>query len=63
MGRCPSHPRLVQGDLFASPQKAPAWEQLAAKVREQTGKLLALVLCEHYEGHRDAATGKEAHDE
>ena len=55
--------RLSQLKLFHPSIEAPTWERLPPEMREQTLRLLARLLREHWAGHRRGKQPSEARDE
>ena len=55
--------RLSQLKLFQPTIVAPTWEQLPREIREQTVRLLARLLREHWASARRGKHPKEARDE
>ena len=55
--------RLSQLQLFHPPIMAPTWERLPREMREQTARLLARLLREHWASGRHGRQPKEARDE
>lgn len=48
MRHSPSPQRAAQLKLFHPPVKSPCWEQLPREIQQQTVRLLARVLREHW---------------
>jgi hypothetical protein len=55
--------RVSQLKLFHPTIMAPTWERLPREMREQTVRLLARLLREHWAGERHGKQAREARDE
>jgi hypothetical protein len=55
--------RLSQLKLFHPTTMAPTWERLPREMREQTVRLLARLLREHWVSERHGKQAKEVRDE